>query len=82
MLFRSVSTPGPIAVKLNNPDGILTAYFDNKLVDPAAPIQVDAAPGTHSLMLVLDFWVRKEGLRAELVDVPGSPAKAQFVGGK
>jgi putative heme-binding domain-containing protein len=77
-----ITTPGPVRLKLNDPTGVMIAWFDNKLIDAAAPIDVTAAQGVHSVTLVVEHWQRKEGLRLELLETPGSPAKGQFVGGK
>jgi putative heme-binding domain-containing protein len=78
----TVSTGGPVALELNGADGIMIAYVDNKLVDAASLMKIDASPGLHSVTFVAEPARRAAGMRLELVDVPGSPAKAQFVGGK
>ena len=43
---------------------------------------LDLPPGVHTLTFALDVDRRKDGLRCELDDVPGSPARVRVVGGK
>jgi putative heme-binding domain-containing protein len=77
-----VGTAGAIRLKLNDPTGVMIAWFDGKLIDPTAPIDVQATQGVHALTFVVKHWQRKLGIKLELVEVPGSTAKAQFIGGK
>jgi hypothetical protein len=45
-------------------------------------MRLDLPPGVRTLTFAIDRNERKEGLRCELDDVPGSPARARLVGGK
>ena len=38
--------------------------------------------GTHRLTFAVDLNERKQGLRLELKDAPGSPAQVQIINGK
>src|SRR5258706_15787355 len=76
-----VTTAGAINVKLNSAAG-LRAWLDNAPIDVQGDIRVDAAPGVHTLTFLIENRRRGEGLRCELVEVPGSPAKVQFVAGR
>jgi hypothetical protein len=76
-----VTTPGKVGLKLNSASG-LSAWLNGS----AAPIQeaneLDLTAGMHSITLSIDWSKRKDGLRIELDDVAGSPARARIVGGK
>jgi len=76
-----VTTPGKLRFGLNSTDG-LSLWVDGKTVAPAKDIEVDLTRGRHSITFVIDMPKRKDGLRLEMLDVPGSDASAQFVSGK
>jgi hypothetical protein len=76
-----VTTPGKVRLLLNSARG-LTAFVDGKPVEAREELVLDLAPGQHTLTLVVDLEQRHEGLRVELDDVAGSPARAALVGGK
>ncbi|MEO6810098.1 MAG: HEAT repeat domain-containing protein, partial [Isosphaeraceae bacterium] len=76
-----VTTPGLVRFRLNAPE-TLELWIDQAKTDPAETIDLDLTPGTHTLTLIVDLDQRNDPLRCELVDVPGSPARAQIVGGK
>jgi putative heme-binding domain-containing protein len=77
-----VSTAGITVVKLNGGRS-LTLW----LAGTSVPIQDDMAvlklgAGTHTLTLAVDLGTRKEALRCEIDDGPGTTAQVRFVGGK
>ena len=76
-----VSTGGAFKLKLNNAAG-LAMSIDGAVSDVKDEQQVDLKPGSHTILLVVDRSKRHDGVRLELAEVPGSPAKAQFAGGK
>ena len=77
-----VSTPGPVRLRLDSPAG-LTLWVDQKRVDPKETIDLDLAPGLHTLTFAVDLDRRgADRLRCELDDVPGSSARVQVVSGK
>jgi putative heme-binding domain-containing protein len=76
-----VTTPGKVRLLVNKTLGV-SAFLDGKPVDAKEEMVLDLATGQHTLTLVVDLGQRREGLRLELDDVPGSPARAALVGGK
>ena len=74
-----VSQPGPVRLRLNANEGI-TAWIDGTRVEPTTLTNLDLAVGRHVITLALDPEARPvKELSAELVDVPGSSARAQVV---
>ena len=43
---------------------------------------LDLPAGVHTLTVAIECAKRKEALRCELDDVPGSPVRVRIVGGK
>jgi putative heme-binding domain-containing protein len=77
-----VSTPGAVRFKLPKAPG-LKVWVDANRIETAEAIDVDLAPGVHTVtLLVVKDTPNPAGLRLELQDVPGSPARAQMVLGK
>ncbi len=77
-----VSTPGAVRFKLPKAPG-LKVWVDANRIETADTIDVDLAPGVHTVtLLVVKDAPNPAGLRLELQDVPGSPARAQMVLGK
>ncbi len=76
-----VTTAGPVGVTLNKPDGLFV-WIDGKQIDPAHKLTLPLGVGPHKLTFAVDLLSRQEPLRAELADIPGSAAQAQFAGGK
>jgi putative heme-binding domain-containing protein len=80
----NVTTGGPVKFVLAVPKGA-AAWIDDA---PAASslgteLSTTLAPGVHTLTLSIPPDATPDAtLRAELADVPGSPAKAQFVTGR
>jgi putative heme-binding domain-containing protein len=77
----NVTTPGPIKLLINSTDG-LSLWRDTMPIEVAKDLQLDVAQGTRTLTFAVDLSRRDVGLRCELVDVPGSPARVQIVAGK
>ena len=77
-----VSTPGPVRLKLPKAPG-LKVYVDANRIETAESIDLDLATGVHTVtLLVVKDTPNPDGLRLELQDLPGSPARAQMVLGK
>lgn len=77
-----VSTPGAVRFQLPKATG-LKVWVDANRIETAEAIDVDLAPGVHTVtLLVVKDAPNPGGLRLELQDAPGSPARAQMVLGK
>ena len=77
-----VSTPGPVRLKLPKAPG-LKVWVDGNRIETAETIDVDLATGLHTVTLLVDKDTPNPGgLRLELQDLSGSPARAQMVLGK
>ncbi len=75
------SAGGPVRLHFNGAQG-LTLWLDRKAVEPREKLELNLAPGLHTLTVAIDLGRRKEALRCEVEDVPGSPARINPVGGK
>jgi putative heme-binding domain-containing protein len=76
-----VSTGGPVALRLNSARG-LTVWLDGLPLEAGERMTLDVKPGTHTLTFAVDLARRRAGLRCELDEVPGSPARVNAVTGK
>jgi putative heme-binding domain-containing protein len=76
-----VTTPGETKLAINTPIGV-SLWIDGKPVTAAAEIPLNLSPGRHKLTFAVDREKRNDPLRVEVVDVAGSPANVQVVGGK
>ena len=76
-----VSTAGAVRIGINEPTG-LEFWIDGVRVDPKAAIDIDLKSGVHTLTFAIDQDKRREPLRVELLDAPGSMARATVVGGR
>ena len=77
-----VTTGGPLRLRLNSADG-LRLWVNDKPTNVAAETSLELPPGLHTLTFEINRRTRTQhGLRLDLLDVPGSPAQAQFVTGK
>ncbi len=76
-----VTTPGPAIVRLDSAKG-LQMWVDANPVAVKEVLELNLPVGLHTLTFVVDRDVRRDGLRCELEDKPGSPARARIVGGK
>ncbi|MFN0197147.1 MAG: PVC-type heme-binding CxxCH protein, partial [Planctomycetaceae bacterium] len=75
-----VSTAGPLKLELNSVAG-LTAWIDGTQLN-WQDTTLDLATGVHSIVIAVELAARDEPLRVELIELPDSPARAQFVLGK
>lgn len=76
-----VSAGGPVKLLLNSPDGV-SLFVGGSPAEAKAETVVDLKPGPQVLTLVIDRTKRSAGLRVEVEDAPGSPARVTVVGGK
>jgi len=77
-----VSTGGMLRFKVNTVNG-LNVWIDGVLLDVKADqFEVELAPGVRNLDFRIVHNPAVKELRLELLEVPGSKAKAQFVTGK
>jgi hypothetical protein len=76
-----VTTGGPVKLKFNGAAG-LTLWVGATPVEVKDETVLDLKPGLQWLTFAADLNKRKNGLRVELEDVPGSPARVNIVGGK
>lgn len=76
-----VSTAGKVQVAVNATDG-LSLWVDQVPVDVHDKIPLDLTAGRHTLTFGLDLNRRREGLRCEIDEAPGSPARVRIVQGK
>jgi putative heme-binding domain-containing protein len=76
-----VSTAGTVVLKLNAVKG-LALWLDGKSIPIKDATELNLTKGIHTLTFAVDLSERKEGLRCELDDAPGSEAQARMVGGK
>jgi hypothetical protein len=77
-----VTTPGQIEITFNDPHTAVLAWMDNSLVEPKKKMTFDLPSGIHTISLLIEAPRCKHGLKLQLADLPSSPAKAQFIGGK
>jgi putative heme-binding domain-containing protein len=76
-----VTRPGPIQLAFKNPKG-LTLWLGAKSIPVKSNIHLDIDAGIHKVMLRVDRQQRTEPLNCQLVDVPGSEARAAILSGK
>jgi hypothetical protein len=60
----------------------VSLWLDGKLVGAQDVTELTVPAGVHTLTVALDLGARREPLRCELDDKPGSPARVRVVGGK
>jgi hypothetical protein len=75
------TTSGKVKFAVNSTAG-LTVWLDQKPVGAKEEMVVELSAGLHTLTVAVDMGTRREGLRFELDDVSGSPARAHLIGGK
>jgi putative heme-binding domain-containing protein len=75
-----VSTPGKVKLRIQAPKGTVMT-IDDKAVELKTEMDVDLAPGIHTLAFQVEKGARGS-LRVELDDVVGSRARVQVVNGK
>jgi putative heme-binding domain-containing protein len=76
-----VTTAGPVKLTFNDPTG-LSVWVGDTPLDLAGDRVRELSPGVHMVTVAVDRQTRTKVLRAELDEVPGSPARARVVGGK
>jgi putative heme-binding domain-containing protein len=76
-----VTTPGKLRLKLPVIKG-LRVWIDANRVEASETIDVDLKSGVHTVTFLLPKDAPNDGLRLELMDVPGSSARAQMLLGK
>jgi hypothetical protein len=76
-----VTTGGPVKLRISGPVG-LTLWVGSVPVEVKDETVVDLKPGVQTLTFAVDLNRRKDALRVELEDVPGSPARVNIVNGK
>ncbi|MBO0699232.1 MAG: c-type cytochrome, partial [Zavarzinella sp.] len=76
-----VTTGGKVKLRINGAAG-LTLWVGSTPVEVKDETVLDMKPGLQWLTFAVDLNKRKDGLRVELEDVPGSPARVNIVGGK
>jgi putative heme-binding domain-containing protein len=78
-----VTTSGPFLVRFNSTKG-LKMWIDQDPVPSSVKEaqEVSLSVGTHTLTFVVDRNERRETLRCEMEDKPGSPARVRTVAGK
>jgi putative heme-binding domain-containing protein len=75
------STGGKVKLLLHSTAG-LRLWVDDAPVEVSEQTVLDLTAGVHTLTFALDLGKRREGLRCEVDDVPGSGARVAIVGGK
>jgi putative heme-binding domain-containing protein len=75
------TTPGAVLLRLNGARGV-RLWLDRKPVDVKEATQLTLPAGVHTLTFAVDAAQRREPLRCELDDTPGSDARVRVVGGK
>src|SRR5207302_6335036 len=76
-----VTTGGPVKLKVNGTAG-LTLWVGSTPVEVKDETVLDLKPGLQALTFSVDLNKRKDGLRVELEDVAGSPARVNILNGK
>jgi putative heme-binding domain-containing protein len=76
-----VTTSGPFVVRFNSTKG-LSLWIDQNPAAIKETLELILPVGLHTLSFVVDRDIRRDGLRCELDDKPGSPARVRVVGGK
>jgi putative heme-binding domain-containing protein len=76
-----VSTGGQVKLLLNSPLG-LTAWLDSEPVEPKETVPFDLKPGKHSLTVAVNLGLRREDIRCQWDEVPGSSARVRIISGK
>ena len=75
------TTAGKVKLKFGDVTG-LSLWLDGTPLNADKEMVVDLSAGAHAVTVHVKLDVRKTPLRAELDDVPGSPARVRIVGGK
>jgi hypothetical protein len=76
-----VSTAGAVQLKAGSTTG-LTLFVNKTQVPLKETTTLNLPAGLQTLTVLVDLYKRHEGLRLEIDDEPGSPARVRVVGGK
>jgi hypothetical protein len=76
-----VTTAGPVGLKLDATEGV-SIWIAGIAVDPGQMSNLELKSGVRVVTFAVEMDRMTGPLRCELLDVPESPARAQFVGGK
>ena len=77
----NVTTPGNIGFRLNDVNDVYM-WIDGKPIEPATNITVPLEVGIHRVTFSVNLLTRAVPLGFQLIDIEGSKAQAQFLGGK
>ncbi|WP_425617912.1 PVC-type heme-binding CxxCH protein [Anatilimnocola sp. NA78] len=77
-----VSTPGKVSLGIDDPAGVQLWIDGKPQAIQGEQVTFDLPTGTHSVTLAVDRRVRTNSLKLQILDVAGSAAKVQLVGGK
>jgi len=80
-LTLNVSAAGKVQLNWNDTTG-LTFWVNKTQVPTEQQMKLQLDKGPHTVTVVIDRKTHSETISVELVDVPGSPARAQLAGGK
>ena len=77
----NVTTPGNVGFRLNDANEV-DMWIDGKPIEPAATMTVPLDVGIHRVTFSVNLLTRTVPLGFQLIDIEGSKAQAQFLGGK
>ena len=75
------SAGGPVELQFNSASGV-TLWLDRTPVEAKERTELSVPAGVHTLTVAFDSRSQSPGLRIELMDVTGSPARLRLIGGK
>ncbi len=75
------TTGGKVKLLLNSVKDV-RLWLDAEPIEAKEEMVLDLKTGMHTLTFALDLTQHKDGLRLELDDVAGSPARARVMNGK
>ena len=76
-----VTAAGKLRLVLNDTSGV-SVWIDGKSIPAANEIPLDLPRGIHTLTFRIEAEQRRDGVRVEVADSPGSAGHAQAVGGR
>ncbi len=77
----NVTTPGNVGFRLNDANEV-DIWIDGKPIEPTANMTVPLDVGIHRITFSVNLLTRSVPLGFQLIDIEGSKAQAQFLGGK
>jgi hypothetical protein len=75
------TTTGKVRFLVNAIEGT-KVWLDGARVEVKPEMDLELAKGMHTLTFSVPLGKAGDGMRCELDDVPGSPARARLIGGK